>query len=136
MEFDESKYYLGKLCPKRHEYNQSGLSLRYINHTKNCVVCARTNSKRAKDKPDYKESSRWAAKKHNYGITREQYNQMLEDQNYCCAICGKQNNNLYVDHDHETGKVRGLLCSYCNRSLAGLGDSLSGVLRAVKYLER
>ena len=53
-----------------------------------------------------------------YGITREQYFEMLEEQGYKCAICGKprelHSRNFAVDHNHKTGKVRGLLCDGCN----------------------
>lgn len=56
-----------------------------------------------------------------YGITLEQYNQRLEDQGFKCAMCGKPQSEckraLHVDHNHKTGKIRGLLCFYCNREL-------------------
>lgn len=55
-----------------------------------------------------------------YGITLEQYDLMLEAQNYCCAICAKPHNAprpLSVDHCHRTGRVRGLLCTRCNVAL-------------------
>ena len=65
--------------------------------------------------------------KYNYGLTTEQYEKMLEEQNGVCAICklpetwthkktGKVS-LLSVDHDHETGKIRGLLCRDCNQSI-------------------
>jgi len=54
-----------------------------------------------------------------YGITLDQYNTMLEQQNYCCAICKTEPTNiaLAVDHCHTSGKIRKLLCSSCNRCL-------------------
>jgi oligoribonuclease NrnB/cAMP/cGMP phosphodiesterase (DHH superfamily) len=56
-----------------------------------------------------------------YGITIEQYNNMLEEQNFVCPICKeppKENNKrLHIDHNHDTGEVRGLLCSKCNGAL-------------------
>lgn len=55
-----------------------------------------------------------------YGISIEEYNQMLDSQNYTCYICNKpvkDNKRLHIDHDHSTGKVRGLLCSKCNGAL-------------------
>lgn len=59
--------------------------------------------------------------KDKYGITPEQYEEMLERQGGGCAICGKPPGDiaLHVDHCHETGRVRGLLCFSCN---AGLGQ--------------
>ena len=57
--------------------------------------------------------------KHYYNITLAEYDQMFEDQKGVCAICGNPENNrrLAVDHDHKTGKVRGLLCTRCNVKL-------------------
>ena len=72
-----------------------------------------------------------------YGISVEDYEQMLEDQNGGCYICGKKPEGkraLDIDHDHTTGKVRGLLCSNHNRALGLLGDDISLMLRSVEYL--
>lgn len=69
-----------------------------------------------------------------YGITREQYDELLTAQNGRCALCGRrygemrgQRVRLDVDHDHVTGKVRGLLCNRCNTRLGGLSDRLDVV---------
>jgi hypothetical protein len=79
-----------------------------------------------------------------YGITLEQYNQMLESQNRVCAICGqpettvnKRGNciqDLSVDHNHETGKVRGLLCRKCNRILGDAKEDINIFNSATNYL--
>lgn len=57
----------------------------------------------------------------SYGITLEEYNKKLEDQVFSCALCGKHQSNfkrsLAVDHNHKTGKVRGLICLHCNREI-------------------
>jgi hypothetical protein len=59
--------------------------------------------------------------KTKYGITLDDYKKMLEDQNGLCLICGidtpRGNKSWHVDHCHKTGKVRGLLCNYCNPRL-------------------
>lgn len=58
--------------------------------------------------------------KRNYDLTVEQYDQMYQDQNGVCAICHEKCGSkfrLAVDHDHDTGKVRGLLCLSCNQKL-------------------
>jgi hypothetical protein len=77
------------------------------------------------------------------GFGLEQYKSILQEQNQVCAIClnpntnGRKNsNNLYVDHDHNTGKVRGLLCSNCNRMLGLVGDNISTLFNAVSYLNK
>ena len=76
-----------------------------------------------------------------YGIDTFQYGLMLENQNYECKLCGKHaddnhNKRLYIDHDHETGKVRGLLCLQCNTALGLLKDNPKVLKKALKYLTR
>lgn len=73
-----------------------------------------------------------------YGITPEDFNMMHENQKGLCAICNKPElvkANLAVDHDHNTGKVRGLLCSTCNHALGAFGDSVELLHKAIAYLE-
>lgn len=71
-----------------------------------------------------------------FGITVEDYNKMLESQEGKCKICGgSDKKRLAVDHNHLTGKVRGLLCSACNKALGGFQDSKSVLKSAIKYLE-
>ena len=75
-----------------------------------------------------------------YGITIAQYESMLIEQNRCCAICHKteeeEGRGLSVDHNHRTGAIRGLLCGNCNRALGHAQDNPS-ILRALAdYLER
>lgn len=73
-----------------------------------------------------------------YGITLNQYNWLREQQNYCCAICGeseaKYEKKLVVDHDHETGKIRKLLCTNCNVGIGMLKDNPNILDSAAKYL--
>lgn len=73
-----------------------------------------------------------------YGITVDQFNQLFEKQNGCCAICGRHQSefkrSLAVDHDHKTGEVRGLLCFTCNRVLGMFYDDPVKFLRAADYL--
>lgn len=76
-----------------------------------------------------------------YGITVEDFDSMLSDQDNACACCGipageaaGKYSNLHVDHDHATGEIRGLLCFACNTGIGKLGDTLEGVMRAVDYL--
>lgn len=69
----------------------------------------------------------------NYGLTPEEYRRMWEEQEGLCAICGKE--ATQIDHDHETGRVRGLLCSRCNYGIGALGDNVRGLRRALRYLK-
>lgn len=74
-----------------------------------------------------------------YGITLEQYEQMLTAQNGVCAICGRipTGRSLHVDHNHKTGEVRGLLCHSCNFAIGkrGFNDSSDKCLKAGEYLK-
>ena len=78
----------------------------------------------------------------NYGITLEQYAELHKKQNGLCKICnqrtqgrGAAKNNLAVDHDHETGKIRGLLCSHCNTGLGLFRDNPELLKIAINYLK-
>lgn len=76
-----------------------------------------------------------------YGITLVEYKKMLRKQKYKCAICGKHYKEfkraLAVDHNHKTGRIRGLLCLYDNsRLMKYLRDSKKRTKGLVKYLQR
>lgn len=72
-------------------------------------------------------------------MTYERYLSMLNTQNHCCAICNihqsKLKRQLSVDHDHNTGEVRGLLCTACNGGIGKLKDSIQLLESAIKYLK-
>lgn len=76
-----------------------------------------------------------------YGISPEEYQRMLDSQGGVCKICSsdkvsrsRDTYNLFVDHDHETGKVRGLLCHHCNAGLGYFKDNLNYLNNAIEYL--
>lgn len=71
-----------------------------------------------------------------YGITPEMFQNMVNEQNNECLICRLDMVKPNVDHNHETGKVRGLLCDKCNRALGIFKDDLEILKSAVKYLEK
>lgn len=76
--------------------------------------------------------------KRKFNITARQYDQILQIQNGVCKICSKINKNgrrLAVDHDHKTGKVRGLLCLHCNAILGYSKESIEILYNAIKYLK-
>ena len=74
--------------------------------------------------------------KKKYGITLEQYNNMLVDQNGVCHLCGRTNGDrsLAVDHNHKTGKVRRLLCAHCNYLVGTVESRQSEIDRIKEYL--
>jgi hypothetical protein len=78
----------------------------------------------------------------DYGLTEIQYAEWVQKQNGKCAICGKEPSGLWhgdrmlnVDHNHETGAVRGLLCNRCNRGLGLVGDTVESIGRVLAYLQ-
>ena len=79
----------------------------------------------------------------NFGLSLDEYNEIHEKQNGACAICGKpetlehkkgKTKNLAVDHCHSTGKVRGLLCHFCNTGIGFLNDDITVLISAIEYL--
>lgn len=81
--------------------------------------------------------------KRNYGMDLADYENLLEKQDHKCAICGTKGfkmqtshkNLLVVDHNHETGEVRGLLCHNCNRALGLFQDNTDTISNAITYLQ-
>jgi hypothetical protein len=78
--------------------------------------------------------------KRKFGITQEEYNIIYESQNGCCLICGSHSNThnkaLAVDHNHTTGKIRGLLCAKCNQGLGLFRDDINILTKAIDYLQK
>lgn len=80
---------------------------------------------------------RWAGRHRQtrYGITDEQYNEMVVTQMGLCAICGATPERLVVDHDHNSGQIRGLLCVRCNSALHWV-ENTDWFAKATSYLRR
>ncbi len=137
------------------KYNNDG-------YTYDCKICRREkeqiwrdknrdkikeiNEKRTENRKAYYKSdvgvisSRRAHLKRSFNITLEEYDELLDKQNQVCGICGsnetdKRNMFLSVDHNHDTNKIRGLLCNTCNRALGLFKDDKNNLLNAIKYLE-
>jgi hypothetical protein len=93
----------------------------------------------------YRVLSRAGHLRRKFGISIGEYEALMEKQGGCCAICelpetmvdGRRGKvkTLAVDHCHDTGKIRGLLCSNCNRAIGLLKDSTKLVSKALSYLE-
>jgi len=79
---------------------------------------------------------RWARSIARYGITPIQYEQQLKRQKGCCAICGKKptKQRLAIDHNHETGVIRGLLCFRCNFGLSWFQEDAELLAKASKHV--
>jgi hypothetical protein len=121
---------MSNLCRNGHEKTAENV---YVYTTKTgsvtrlCRRC-RTDSNRANRNwlRDYQLERR-------YGITRQQRSAILVSQDGLCAICYERP-AVTVDHDHSTGRVRGMLCKACNVALGVLGDDVESLERVVEYL--
>lgn len=84
--------------------------------------------------PDYNRNSYYVRR---FGITLAEYEALNTKQGGKCKICGSTNGRkrLAVDHDHKTGKVRGLLCDLHNRGIGLFGDNIADLESAVEYLK-
>jgi hypothetical protein len=90
-------------------------------------------------KPEVKLKERAGHLMRKYGMTIEQYDAMLEAQGGGCFICGRaprEDISLHVDHDHSTGKVRGILCFCCNNALADFQEDVQLLAKAAAYLDQ
>lgn len=107
--------------------------------TARCATCQRERMRvyREKHPERVKEQHRKWIREHRLGIKDSHVQKILEEQGFKCAICGDQiDHSGHVDHNHETGKIRGMLCRMCNPALGGFKDSLEIVERAVTYLRK
>jgi len=112
---------------------------------KTCGNRARRQYRRAHPQPPRvwsADSRRWHLQA-DYGLSPEQYDAMLSAQGGVCAICAGPETRtnregapryLSVDHDHSTGRIRGLLCSTCNRGLGQFNDDVEYLRSAIAYL--
>lgn len=103
------------------------------------IYCKTCHRKKGKNRySTHKSEHKNSQLKLEYNLTLEQYNEMLTQQDNKCAICGNVNNLqrlMCVDHDHVTGKIRGLLCNRCNLGLGSFTDDVELLKKAINYLE-
>lgn len=100
------------------------------------AIRKRCDSKHAVKRSQGKQQ--WRLKK-LYQLTETDYQKALDSQGGVCDICKRVPSGqfrLFVDHCHESGKLRGLLCSRCNSALGQLKDSIKNLLSAVEYLKK
>lgn len=106
---------------------------------KNCLA-EYAREYKAKNKEKVSTSEYKSQLKTKYGLTEEDYINILIKQNYSCAICGTHQSNLtkrlHVDHCHKTMKIRGLLCRDCNKTLGIFEDNIERFQKAIDYLNQ
>lgn len=110
----------------------------------NRVLCKKCVTKKSKEwgeahKSQWERQKRKRHLKKKYNLSIEDYDAMIEKQGGVCAICGgslydSRGYRPHVDHDHITGKVRGILCVHCNNAIGGWKDDKSKLIKAYNYL--
>jgi hypothetical protein len=140
-----------KLCTKCHgiklltEFSKSRnsrLGVRGI--CKECIKeINRSYRECKKADPEFIDCAREKRRNHHimakYGISKEEYERMFEEQDGLCAICRRapgEKGILHIDHCHKSKRLRGLLCGHCNRALGIFGDNIESLKNAIAYLER
>lgn len=120
----------------------------FIGKRGGCTLCRRQRGSESdkalyqarKDRNYYQENKQHIAEQRMlrvYSLTPDAYANLLASQGGRCALCGDEFLNsqaTHIDHCHDTGTIRGILCSGCNTGLGLLGDDLDGIMRAVRYL--
>jgi len=142
-----------KVC-KKCKKKKSLSAFRKANWGKNgydsqCKVCRKLYAKqwRKRNPEEAKKKNRKQKLKINFGMTVDDYDKIFEIQKGVCAICGQPEisknqyglRRLSVDHNHVTGKVRGLLCSRCNIGIGHLNVDKKDVtllLNAIEYIRK
>jgi hypothetical protein len=141
---------LGKVVGTMNRSEKNGAVMYVVE----CSKCGETHTRNAKHLKQDQESQdckfykppNWsgferedAIIRRQYGISLKQFDELLEFQGGGCAICNKridgERRRMNIDHDHNTGKVRGLLCTGCNTGIGHLGDNIEGLKKALYYLE-
>ena len=90
--------------------------------------------KNEKNKEYYKRKGYRTTRANRYGISIEEVNYWLDNYD-CCAICGDKPNTLRMDHNHNTGEIRGMLCDSCNTGIGLLKDDPDIIIKAAEYVK-
>lgn len=125
-------------CIRGHEFTPENTAL--DRGKRSCRICRRAADRARRLMPENHAKVRLKMHKRNmraYGMTADDYVTMLSKQSGVCAIChgvNKSGKRLSVDHDHSTGKVRGLLCTNCNNGIGRFKDDPIRLVAAANYL--
>jgi hypothetical protein len=107
------------------------------NWGKLCSRCYR--DRKVVSEPGYLDRKNYERIEKRFGITEEKYNLLLSSQENKCKICGgvnKSGRKLYIDHNHSTGEVRGLLCHNCNFLIGHCKENIEVLEKSIAYLQK
>ncbi len=131
-----------KICERTNEYRKKNLDYYKDYHKEYNLVHGKALRVKNRDKMSFSKKKSMLKKK--FGLSIEQYEDILLKQDGVCAICFRPElssnrisgrpDSLCVDHNHKTGKMRGLLCRRCNRSIGLFDDSPELLIQAFRYL--
>lgn len=136
-----------KSCVKCRECVKHSTDISFNTMTKICTRCKKRksfndfgcdNKTRTKRRGECKECQSFNQRCQKFNISPEELNSLFESQNGRCSICNKDFNSMSdwsIDHDHHSGKIRGLLCGQCNSGLGYFYDNIEFLKRAILYLE-
>lgn len=99
-----------------------------------CFECNRAKSQAQRNKDPLLNKRNHL--KRRYGLSLEQVAEMMLNQGNACAICGDEESRLVIDHNHTTGKIRGLLCDSCNCTLGLTKEDPKIIKSLLKYLKK
>lgn len=134
-----------KRCSRCKEYKEFSLFYKETrakdSHRAECKDCSKKLKEKYLKSKEYKESRYFYNLERKYNVNKQQYLQLLKDQNHKCKVCGIEEvdvkgSKLFVDHCHNSGKVRGLLCFNCNLALGHVFDSVEVLENMIKYLKQ
>lgn len=133
---EKNEYY------KRWRKTESGKASQKATNDKRLEYRKTWLNRQYKDDPEFREKMKERSKLKNfskYGLSKPEYDALLDKQSHCCAICqisvSQLKSRLEIDHNHQTGKVRGLLCGNCNKGIGMLQDKAEILQRAIYYLK-
>jgi hypothetical protein len=129
---EENRYsersYMCKTCEKQYKKD------RYQSRQQEL---AEVQSNRRRADPDkYYATAKASRIRTKYGLEPEDVERMMKEQDGKCAICQAVLDATCIDHCHDTGMIRGLLCTYCNKGLGFFRDNVQSLAAAIVYLEK